>query len=85
MPGPYSAGLRSLVLAACDAHEGKRSEIAMRFRVSESTLYLWLQQRKLDGRTEAKPNTGGVASKVDGNRLVRLVREQERKGVIPNF
>jgi transposase len=56
LPGPYFADLRSRVLAACGAREGERSEIAERFRVSESTFYLGHQQRKLAGRTEAEPN-----------------------------
>lgn len=50
MPASYAVDLRTRVLAACDMCEGTRKQIAERFRISESTLYLCLQQRKDEGR-----------------------------------
>ena len=58
MPRPYSMDLRSRALAACDAGE-RPSAVARRFQVARATVYLWLQQRRDEGRTEAKRPGGG--------------------------
>jgi transposase len=79
MPRPYSPDLRERVLDACDADEGTRAEIARRFRVGESTLYLWLQQRREEGRTAAKPHHGGSPSRFDVGVLVELVEERRER------
>lgn len=75
MPRPYSRDLRERVVAACEAG-GKRSEIAQRFRISEATLYAWLQQWRAGGRLEARPHAGGSPSRIDLDRLERLSREK---------
>ena len=43
MPRTYSADLRERVLAACEAGDNRRSEIAGRYRVGERTLSGWLK------------------------------------------
>ena len=42
----YSMDLRERVIAACDAKEGTRAEIARRFGVSESWVYFLLKRRR---------------------------------------
>jgi transposase len=79
MPRPYSSDLRERVLGACDAGEGPRAEIAQRFRVGASTLYLWQQQRREEGRTAAKPHHGGSPSRFDVDVLVDLVQERRER------
>ena len=76
MPHPYSVDLRERVIADCEEGVLKRSEIAAKYRISESTLYLWLERWRADGRLEARPHAGGPASKVDADALVRLVAEK---------
>ena len=58
MPRPYSTDLRSRALAACDAGE-RPSAVARRFQVARATVYLWLKQRRDEGRTEAERPGGG--------------------------
>src|SRR5688572_701503 len=53
MPRPYSGDLRSRVLMACD--EGDRpSRVVERFRVARASVYLWLKQRRDEGRCTPK-------------------------------
>jgi transposase len=56
--------------------EGSRPEIARRFAVSERSVYLWLQQEREEGRTEAKPHAGGVPSRFDPA-VVRAIHEAQ--------
>src|SRR5512147_1457526 len=55
---PYSKDLRSRALQACD--EGERpSSVAKRFRVGRASVYLWLEQRREEGRDRPKTMGGG--------------------------
>jgi transposase len=76
MPRPYSADLRARVLHACEAAARSRAEIAAQFEVAESTLYLWLKQRREEGRAAPKPHAGGFPSGFDVAELERLVAEE---------
>jgi transposase len=78
MPRPYSVDLRSRALAACDAGE-RPGAVAERFSVARATVYLWLQQRRDEGRTEAKRLGGGPKPVIrDGvaEALGRLIGER---------
>jgi transposase len=58
MRKPYSNDLRSRALEACD--EGERPGIvAERFRIGRSSVYLWLKQRREEGRDRPKKMGGG--------------------------
>jgi len=58
MPKPYSQDLRSRALEACD--EGERpGVVAKRFRIGRSSVYLWLKQRREEGRDRSKKMGGG--------------------------
>ena len=59
MPRAYSADLRERVLAACEAGDDRRSEIARRYRVGERTLSGWLRVAREEGRRSPKPRRGG--------------------------
>jgi transposase len=78
MPKPYSADLRERVLLA-DAAGLSPAVIAARFGVGLSTVYLWRQQARAEGRRCAKPHGGGRARGIDpaGEALLRgLVAER---------
>jgi transposase len=64
MPNPYSADLRERVLLA-DAAGLSPAVVAARFGVGLSTVYLWRQQARADGRRCAKPHGGGRARGID--------------------
>jgi transposase len=58
MPKPYSNDLRSRALEACD--EGERpGAVAKRFRIGRASVYLWLKQRREEGRDRPKKMGGG--------------------------
>jgi transposase len=59
MPRPYSDDLRSRALQACDAGE-RPSRVAQRFRIGRASVYLWLKQRREQGRWCAKRMGGGT-------------------------
>src|SRR5512134_3088609 len=57
MPKPYSDDLRGRVLEACD--EGERpGRVAERFRIGRASVYLWLKQRREEGRDRPKKMGG---------------------------
>jgi transposase len=78
MPKPYSADLRERVLLAGEAGLSP-AIIARRFGVGLSTVYLWRQQARAEGRRCAKPHAGGRTPGIDatGEAILRaLVSEQ---------
>ena len=64
MPSPYSGDLRERVLLA-DAAGLSPAVVAARFGVGLSTVYLWRQQARAEGRRCAKPHGGGRARGID--------------------
>ena len=58
MPKPYSHDLRSRALEACDAGE-RPHRVAQRFRIGRASVYLWLKQRREEGRDRPKKMGGG--------------------------
>ena len=79
MPRPYSVDLRGRVLAACDGGE-RPSAVAERFCVARATVYLWLKQRRDQGRTEAKRLGGGPKPTIRDEAEAALVRLVEDRG-----
>ena len=78
MPKPYSADLRERVLLAGEAGLPP-AEVARRFGIGLSTVYLWRQQARAAGRRCAKPHGGGRALGIDpaGEAILRaLVAER---------
>jgi transposase len=78
MPKPYSGDLRERVLLADEAGLPP-AVIAERFGVGLSTIYLWRQQARLEGRRCAKPHGGGRVRGIDtaGEAILRaLVAER---------
>jgi transposase len=78
MPKPYSADLRERVLLAAAAGLPPAA-VAERFGIGLSTVYLWRQQARADGRRCAKPHGGGRARGIDaaGEAILReLVAER---------
>ena len=59
MPRAYSTDLRERALAACEAGEGRQSEIARVYRIGERTLSAWLRTAREEGRRAPRPPRGG--------------------------
>lgn len=80
--------LRERVLAACDAKEGTRRQIAERFKVSEDWVYKLLRQRRELGTIAPQYHRRGRKAVFQGESLERLkalVDEQPDRalGVLP--
>src|SRR5512134_2683722 len=63
MAGPYSTDLRSRALEACDAGE-RPGVVAKRFRIGRFGVYLWLKQRRKEGRDRPKKMGGGPQRRI---------------------
>ena len=61
----YSIDLRERVVAACDARDGTREQIAARFSVSVAWIRRLLQRRRETGSIAPKPRGGGRAPAFD--------------------
>jgi transposase len=68
----YSIDLRERVVAACDARDGTRAQIAERFSVSESWVRKLLQRRRETGSIAPRPRGGGRAPAFDAEATGRL-------------
>jgi transposase len=68
----YSMDLRERVVAACDARDGTRAEIAARFSVSEAWIRKVLRQRRDSGSIAPKPHGGGRRPAFDAEAAARL-------------
>ena len=67
-----STDLRQRVVAARDARDGTREQIAARFSVSASWIRKILRQRRETGSIEPRPHGGGHAKAFDGEAAARL-------------
>jgi transposase len=76
MPRAYSRDLRARVIAACEAQELTRAEIARQFDVAETTVYDWLSRWRTEGTLESRPHAGGHPSPLDRTLLKALVNQQ---------
>jgi transposase len=68
----YSTDLRERVVAACDARDGTREQIAARFSVSAAWVRKLLRLRRDTGSIAPKPHGGGRTPAFDGESAVRL-------------
>ena len=68
----YSTDLRQRVVAACDAYDGTREQIAARFSVSVSWVRKVLRQRRDTGTIDPKPHGGGREPAFDAAADARL-------------
>jgi transposase len=68
----YSMDLRERVVAACDAHDGTRQQIAARFSVSVSWVRDLLRRRRLTGSIAPRPHSGGRVPAFDAEATTRL-------------
>jgi transposase len=68
----YSMDLRERVVAACDARDGTREQIAARFSVSVSWVRDLLKRRRGTGSIAPRPRGGGRAPAFDGEAAGRL-------------
>ncbi len=68
----YSTDLRERVIAACDARDGTRQQIAARFSVSLWWIRKLLRQRRDTGSIAPKPHGGGRAPAFDEPAAARL-------------
>jgi transposase len=75
MPSAYSLDLRSRVIAACEAGELTRAQVARRFDVAEATLYDWLHRWRTEGALGPRKQRRGQPSALDFGVLRELVEE----------
>lgn len=68
----YSMDLRERVVAACDARDGTREDIAARFSVSISWIRDLLKRRRETGSIAPKPHGGGRRPAFAGESAERL-------------
>ena len=68
----YSTDLRERVVAACDARDGTRQQIAARFSVSVAWIRKLMRQRRETGSIAPKPRGGGRAPAFDAEAAERL-------------
>ena len=68
----YSMDLRQRVVAACDARDGTREQIAARFSVSVSWIRDLLRRRRQTGSIAPRPRGGGRAAAFDAEAAGRL-------------
>ena len=68
----YSMDLRERVLAACDAKEDTRKEIAKRFKISESWIYYLLRRRRETGKYASWDSHAGRKPIFEGKSLKKL-------------
>ena len=68
----YSTDLRERVVAACDARDATREQIAARFSVSVPWIRKLLRRRRETGSIAPKPRGGGRAPAFDGEADSRL-------------
>ena len=76
----YSTDLRERVVAACDAGDVTRAQIASRFSVSVTWIRKLIRQQRETGSIEPRPHGGGRASAFDpeaGRRLREAVRADD--------
>jgi transposase len=68
----YSIDLRERVVAACDARDGTREQIAGRFSVSVAWIRKLLRQRRDTGSIAPRPRGGGRPAAFDAEADRRL-------------
>lgn len=68
----YSTDLRERVVAACDACDATREQIAARFSVSVPWVRKLSRRRRETGSIEPQPRGGGRAPAFDGEAAGRL-------------
>ena len=68
----YSMDLRERVVAACDARDGTREQIAKRFSVSVRWIGELLRRRRETGSIAPKPRGGGRTPAFDEAAAARL-------------
>lgn len=69
---PYSMDLRKRVVAACDARDGSREAIALRFGVSTAWIRRLLQRRRETGSIAALPQNAGRKRGLDDGQMEKL-------------
>ena len=71
---PYSMDLRERVVAACDAREGTREQIAERFGVSDRWIRKLLQRRRETDSLAPLPRNPGRKRALNDRQMQRLGR-----------
>ncbi len=69
---PYSVDLRQRVVAACDAGDATREQVAARFSVSVSWIRDLLRRRRETGSIAPRPRGGGRTAAFDEAAATRL-------------
>ena len=73
MPSAYSMDLRERVVAACEAGDLTREQVARHFRIGTTTVYNYLKRRGTKNGLAASPHAGGTESGLDRTVLREIV------------
>ena len=76
---PYSMDLREWVVAACDAREGTREQIAKRFGVSDRWIRKLLQRRRETSSLAPLPRNPGRKTALNDRPMERLGRLMQKR------
>ena len=82
---PYSKDLRTRIIEAYENQEGSIRQLAQRFAISFSTVWLLLVHYRNTGNVDPKPHGGGQPPKIDEaglEQLRRLVTETSDATVV---
>ena len=61
----YSLDLRQRLIEAYQNKDGSQRQLARRFKVSLSTVYMWIKRYRTTGSVEAYSHGGGAKRKLD--------------------
>lgn len=87
MPAPYSVDLRTRAVAAAREGNLSRAEVARQFKISERTLYDWLQREQSAGTLTPRPHGGGQSPIIDaaGLEILRSLVEANNDRTLEEY
>lgn len=84
MPKLYSLDLRERVVAACEAGDRTRAQVAQQFQVGTTTVYNYMRRRGSKQGLAALPHSGGFASGLD-RRVLREIVEAQNDATLEEY
>lgn len=84
MPKPYSMDLRERVVAACEAGDLTRAQVARQFRIGTTTVYNYLKRHRSEQGLAALPHSGGLASGLDRT-VLREIAEAQNDATLEEY
>jgi len=75
----YSTDLRERVVSAYENQEGTQHELALRFKISVSTVQNWVKLKRETHRIHKRPHGGGASVRIapEGQHFIRSLLTQQ--------